>query len=271
MPNLRILKYDYAPTVASISSSTQATGFLDDHIITKFKNQTYRSTATSAQLTLIWTTAIDISMVGLAFTNLTSSATMRVRGYATAGAGSPSFDSGTTACAEGGNLGLFRGTNTYSYGGGVYAESWFTGDTVEKIIIDVTDSTNPDGYIEIGRLVTGDYYEVSVNPNYGGSTTVTDATTNVRNEAGDLLSELKYQAKTIQLSFGLMPPADREVMYSIFNSNGKNKAIYMSLFPKDSDAKKSQMYRILGKQKEDLTVSQQYFNRETSGIVLEEV
>ena len=255
MANLRVLVQNSADT--SVVTASAASGSLVvSNLLTDIKSQVWRSTTTSGTITATWTAATTINCVVLPFTNLTNAATMRVRGYTNAtdvvGTAPTIFDTTALACCPFTNAAVFGwnsntpGVKNFSNGGGVYASLFFTGGSVKKIVVDLVDTGNPSGYIEASRLVTGAYWSPTINADYGAQIGWNDDSQHTRNDAGDLLTDVKMRAKTLTLNLSNAAPSDREALMMIMR-NGIGSPFYISVFPNDSDKNLEQDYQIYGK------------------------
>ena len=99
MANLRILHDNAANRVSSLSASTTSGSLAAANLLTDRKAEVHRATATSVTYTATWASPELMSMVALAFTNYTSTATIRVRAYTLAADVSPAVDTGAVlAC-----------------------------------------------------------------------------------------------------------------------------------------------------------------------------
>ena len=217
----------------------------------------------------------SIQGVVLAFTNLVSpNATIRVMGttnyefYANAQfdpinnpTASPA-NTGTaiTACPWG-TLDLPDwgtnpvGANTYAYGGGTYARAWLPSVSLPYRYwnIEITD-TRPVGighYIEVSRIIMGEYWTPKYNTGYGMTNTIKDLSTHERTESGDLVSQRgpRYSALTFDLKW--LDPSDRIQLTKIMLGNGLPRPLLVSLFPDNgsttSQAEMERAHQIYGK------------------------
>lgn len=145
-----------------------------------------RTTACNATLSLNINLAVEsrsIGCVALINHNLSTSATVRFRGYSgLTGAGNLRFDSTTSYFAwpviwpsDGGYIpweqkNFWRGTveedqrKSYTHVAVFYAPA---NALCQSIKIDITDTSNPDGYLEVGRLFMGRTVEPTYNPEWG--------------------------------------------------------------------------------------------------------
>jgi hypothetical protein len=275
MNNLRVV-YDNAADRATLSASSTAGGLVVNNLLTDFKSEVWRSTSTTATLTITWATAEIIGMVALAFCSLSPLATFRVRGYAHAADTTPLIDVTGYAC-EGSDLTSFNwgseplGVNAYSYGGGTYGVLWFTQDAYEKLVIDIVDNTNTLGYIEASRVICGSYWSPTYNAEYGVQVGITDNSKQERTDAGDLRTDRGTIAKTLSFDVSFLTSQDRNKVYNILRGNGLFRPIYVSLTPEADDPTEEQVFQIYGKMSRQGSIKYQFINQFSSTIEIEEL
>jgi len=163
------------------------------------------------------------------------------------------------------------GVNAFAYGGGAYACVWVAPTSVKQLTIDLADSSNPSGYIEASRLVTGNYWSPTYNAEFGASITAQDASKPFRNDAGDLLTDLGTRYRSINLNLSYMPAADRLALMNIFLGNGVSMPVFLSLYPQNSDAALEQTYQIYAKLSAAGAMTAQVAGTYSAPIVLDEV
>ena len=252
MPNLRVVFDNATGRTSSLIASTTAGSLVAANLLTDIKSQTWRATGTSATLTATWAANETVGCVALPFCNFTSTATIRVQGYATPG-GSLVFDTGAVSACASVPSGLKGwgtaplGVNAFAYAGGAYACAWFAPTVVQQLVIDLADSANPSGYLEVSRLVAGNYWSPTYNADYGASITAQDSSKPYRNDAGDLLTDLGPRFRSMSMTLSNMTAADRAALMSIFLGNGMGMPMYLSLYPQNSDAALEQAYQIYAK------------------------
>lgn len=251
---LRILYDNKADTASVLTQSSTAGSLAAANLLTDIKTEVSRSTATSQTFTLNWASAIVANMAALPFCNLTSTATMRARGYTNVADSSPAVDSGTVLCCAYQPFGLWSwgmlplGVNAFSYGGYAYARAYFAATPIKKLVIDVVDVDNTLGYIEAGRLVTGAYWQPDIDPGFGLSVAPQSNTSHRRNDAGDLRTERRPVSRLLKLSLGLIQSAaDRAQVYDILRGNGMTRPVFLSLFAENADPALEQSHQIYGK------------------------
>lgn len=278
MSNLRIVNTNIAD-LATLVASTTAGNLVVDNIKTKLKSEIWRSTSTSATITATFASSEFIGCVCFPFCNLTSTATMRVRLYTLAGdlIGNHAYDSGYILCCETGAFGAIGwgteelGINAFSYGGGTYARVWTTITTAEKVIIDIVDVENLQGYVESGILILGTYWEPEINADYGANSVIDDTSTVSRNEAGDNIVSRGVINRSVSFNLSKMGQTDRNRLMALMRGNGKSSAFFLSLYPENEDAALEQDNQIYGTLSNIQSITNSYYNNFSSGITIEEV
>lgn len=274
MPNVRILHSNALDRTSSFSATSEA--LPKDNLRDQRKSLLWRSTGKTATFTLHWTNPETIRCVCLPHTNLTTSATMTVRGYTNIGDGSPAFTVGPLACTKyspanpWGFEALPAGTNQYAYGGGSYAVLWFTGGAVRRLEIDISDGSNASN-IEAAVLVVGDYWSPDRNPGYGAGVTPVDNSKSERSESGDLVTNRGTRYRKMNMNLAQMTEADRTTMHNIFRQNGTHRPMLVSLYPEDTSAQKEWDHMVWAKLSQISSLVQAQYSLYTSTIDLEEI
>lgn len=277
MPNLRVV-YDNAADRATIAASSTAGSLVPANLQTDYKSEVWRSTGTTATLTLTWATAEIIGMFALAFASLTSGSTFRLRGYANVGDATPVVDVTGYPCAGTdfdmfgwGNLPL--GANGYSYGGGAYGVLWLSTQVqIAKLVVDITDTNNTLGYVEASRAVCGSYWEPVNNAESGALVNMVDSTKSERTDAGDLRSDRGTVHKTLDFDLNFMTKEDRNALYNIVRGNGMFRPLYVSLTPSSTDdTVGEQVFQVYGKLSKQAAIKYQFANIFVSQLQIEEV
>lgn len=277
MPNLRIVYDNAANRTSSIVASSTAGTLSTSNLLSDRKSEVWRSTSTSATLTVTFTVKENVACVALPFCNLTSTATIRVRAYTNSGDASPVVDSGIVFAAPsslGGTLdwgNLPFGVNAFSYGGYTYADVWFTNVVVQKLVIDLVDTSNTSGYIECSKLVAGAYWSPVVNAPTGAKMSVEETSKHDRSDAGDLMTDRGIMYKSLSFDLVYMPAADRDYMWRILRGNGMSKSVYISVMPDSSDVSEEQIFQIYGRLSKNSSLVYQLVNQFSTSLQIDEV
>lgn len=281
MSNLRIV-HDNAADRATLTALSQAGALGPTNLQRDSKSAVLRATGAAQTITATWPTQEAIACVALIFTNMTSSARMRVRGYATPG-GALVLDTGSVFPCPAAVHGSFPwgvlplgwnaykagGVNTWARGGGADGVVWFPSVRVQQLIIDVSSSQSPEGYLEISRLVAGNYWTPKVNADYGAQVLLQDSSESYRTDAGDLKSILGVVSDKLNINLAKLDAMDRARFMRILRECDKNKALLFSLFPENADPLLEQEYMLYGRVTNLEAVTSPYFKTYAAPLQIE--
>lgn len=247
---MRIVYNNAADRGTLTASSTAITA---QNLLTEDKSEVYRSASgvTTMSFTITWASTETAGFVGLPFCNLSPTATMQVRCYS---------DTGTTLvyntmpqlCAQGAAPQLFglsaaQSSSAYAYGGGVCAGLWIPATNVRKLVIDIVDTANLQGYIEAARLVIGNYFTTKYGAEYGAEISMEDNSVNTRSDSGSLKSDIGCRYKKLTLSLPVLTPEDRAALWKLVSYCGIVAPVFVSVFPENEDKDLEQAYSVYGK------------------------
>lgn len=236
--NLQLLyKNDFDDATAAATSS--ASGFPLTNAGANSKASVWRSTSLSSQtISGDWAgTAKTINCVALAFTNLIEGSTVRVKLYQEIADVSPYYDSGvrTVWFAYDPPDGFTTiGLIAFPFGGGVHFPIFFNAATIKKFEIIITSSGNPDGYIEVGRILIGNAWSPEHNAEYGATIGHVDES-EINRTAGGQYVDRRGMHKTISFDLRYLSDADRSELSSIVRRNGKRSPVFLSMYPDETD------------------------------------
>lgn len=268
MATLRIV-HDNAALTSTISASTAAGTLAATNLLIGRKSVPWRSTATSATLTMTWTTSKAIACVVLPFSNLSSTATFRARCYTNAGDPSPVLDTGAQLAAAG-FTDTPQGVNSFAYGGGSYGCIWFNATACKQVVLDIVDTSNPLGYIEAGAIVAGNFWTTAESAAYDVSLSFKDSTNNSRTDAGDLQTDRGTLSKALRFDMPHMITSERNTFISVMKK-GTSTPIYVSLVPLATDPVEEQIYQVYGKLSDNLSLTYAAYNQFSSTFEIEEL
>ena len=280
MTNLRIIDYN-AANIATLTASTTSGTLVASNMLTDIKSQVWRSTSTSAAILTACPTLKSVNAVIFAHTNFTNAATMRVVGYTLAndvpGVATPVFDTSALPCCAYTASSVFGwdantpGVSNFGFGGGVYAGLFFTGGSVRRLYIEISDTGNAAGYVEVSRLIAGYYWSPTYNADYGVQLGYDDKSSHSRNDAGDLLTDITPRSKWLSFNLSGMEAVDRQNFMRLMRSKGLSSPIYISVFPADTDKNLEQDYQIYGKQSALSPILMPYYSSYQTSIKIDEI
>lgn len=275
MRNLRII-YDNAADRAVVSATPQVSTLGSENLLSDDKFRVCRSTGKTMTITATWPSSEPISGIALPFTNLSPTATIRARMYAANGT-TVTFDSGVVlACPAPARR--LRGwtaaasASAYGYGGGSSARMWFAKQQTTKLVIDISDTNNLQGYVESSRLIVGDYWEPKgVGAEAGASVSIQETSKHFRTDAGNTITDIGIRFKKQSVSMPSLEGNDRHFLWDILNGNGMATPIFISLYPESTDAAWEARHELYGKLSVTPVMTTPYFNVNSATIELEEV
>lgn len=264
---------DNAITRAQITASTTVGLLGATNLQTFIKSDVWRAAGTSATLTAIWSASEIISTVAL-LGNFSPTTTVRVRGFTDAAGTVLAFDTGVVLACPAPAIQLHGWTaaqaaSAYAYGGGAWARIYFASWAVQRLVIDLVDTSNVQGQIEAALGVIGAHWSPARTV-ADAPWTLVDASTHYRTDAGDLLTDAGIVHKRIPLDLGRFLAPDRAVLARILR-NSRAHPIFVSVFPSAADLELERDYTIYGKRSQDSEIAIQYAIAYSTTVELEEI
>jgi hypothetical protein len=262
MPNLRIIADNVADR-ATMSASTTSGALVVAYVQTNRKSDVYRATGTSATLTGTYTVSESASSVAL-LGNFSPTATIRVRLYSDTAGTTLVLDTNTlqpSALACPAAAIQLRGwtaaqsASAYAFGGGAFARIWFALTSFKRVVIDIVDTSNAQGYVEVARLIAGTYWSPTYNASAVSDIDV-DTVKQDRNDAGDLMSDAGTIHKRVPISLEYMPATDRTTLKGLLRGSRANP-IFVSIFPGVSDLELERDHTVYGQRMTDSEIAVQ--------------
>lgn len=267
--NLRII-HENKLNLFSIAASSEEPLLTTNNLYSSFKSDVWRSTSTTATLQLSSLSSTSISCVVLAFTNLTSTSTIRVRLFQEV-LGALLYDSGVTSVIPS-DISSQGGVNTFSRGGGGYAVVYTPKTTCKQIVIDITDSNNPSNYIEASFIIVGDYFSPSMPVSFGGlKAGYDDSTKQNRTETGDSIIDIGSLRKCIDIDLNLLTKDDMNSLWSILRKIGSASPIFISVTPDSEDKIEEYYLNIYGRISKLSMLSYSAYNQGGLPLSIEEI
>lgn len=278
MSSLKILNKNLFDNYATLVMAFGATasGFPLTNLTDDRKAKTWRSTnLTTPKITVTWSTVQTLSGVALAFTNLIAGSTFRVYLYNATSSGTLLYDSGAVAVSSGYDApaGFTSiGSASFAYGGGAHASIFFNSTaSVRRMDIEFTSSGNPDGYIEIGRIIAGLAVDPGRDAAQGAIVSFIDTTTSDRTSAGDLITDRGTISRAIDFSLLQLNTDSRASLNNLFRYSGRSQPMFISLSSAGSISEDQLFTQIYGKIDQDLALEIPMLNRYNTSIRVLEI
>lgn len=158
-----------------------------------------RFTSTSPYVVADLGAAVDVNLVWLGYTNVTSAATWRIRAASTEAGltSSPGYDSGAVTAWPSASI------NTRQYPR-VHALAFYsTAKSFRWWRVDISDAGNPDGYIDVGRMIVDAAFVPEAGRQTGASIQYVDPSVVQRPAAGGAIGRqiVGYREAAIPFNF----------------------------------------------------------------------
>ena len=273
MSRMRIVA-DNAASRATLAASGATGALVVSNLQIDDKDRLWRAPGTSATLTLTWGAPEVVSCVALPFCNLSPTATIRVRGYSDVAGATQVLDTGAQlACPAPARRPrgwtAAQAASAYAYGGGATACLWFAETSVRRVVIDLVDLANLQGYIEAACLVVAPYWSPKYNPSRTAYRN-NDTTELYRTDAGGQGAEAGVIHRGLSIDLSMMPPADRSVFADLLR-NSRAYPLLVSLYAGSADLTLERDNLVYGRRVEDSEIALEYAVAYGSTVVLEEI
>lgn len=231
MANVRIL-WNNLFDAATLSAYSAASGFPAANIQNSLYLKHWRSTGLSSE----WVKG-DLGSAGqvlaaiLWYHNLEAGASLNIQAHASDAWTSPSLNEAitiaTAQAASGNVVEFFSAAQTYEW--------W-------RLLM--TDASNADAYLRLGRVFLGSYFA----PSYDITTPVTpkdvDPSDILESAGGQRYVNLKTHYREITLKWDMLPDSDVETLQAIFAAVGKSVPFWICIDVDEEDGSGSHTYYV---------------------------
>ncbi len=205
---------------ATVTASTSATGQGASRVLLDHPGKKWRSTSkTGNTLTFDLGSAVNATMLGIFAHNLTSGATVYHLANATNSWGAPSYSQQLTVATDGDGRVLprlvYKLSQTYRW---------------HRLTFD--DSGNTNSYIEVGRVMGGQYYEFVRNFKLGARITHSDATpiTSVRGSLENIQNlGSPGRFRQFRVDFPLRTATEARKLQAAYDLVGQSRPVVLCL------------------------------------------
>lgn len=185
--------------------------------------------------------------------NLTSQATIRLQLWdADNQTGNLVYDTGTFVALPPLGWGDFQwglvpwGANVFTGWGRSFTDIWFPAVGAKSFRITLADAINPDGYLQVKRLLIGPYFEPAVNMEYGMNLSWQDNSDQVRTQGGSLRTDNRVLYRKLTGKLPAILSAERATWMNILRTIGKRSETFFSIYPEVGGALERD-HAVLGK------------------------
>lgn len=161
------------------------------------------------------------------------------------------------------------GANIFYSWGRAFTDLWFPAVGALSFRITITDTSNPDGYLQIKRLLLGPYFEPFVNLEVGMQLHWEDNSEQTRTAGGSLRTDNQVLYRVLRGKLAGLKATERAPWMDLLRQIGKRSEVFISVYP-DAGGKLERDHAVLGKftQMPDITTLEAAY---TSDLVFEEV
>ena len=150
-----------------------------------------------------------------------------------------------------------------------YSIIWITLTSARYWRLTITDTTNADGYVEIGRLIIGDYISPAINVEYGYSLNWIDPSEQSRTRGSAIRSTNITPFRRVTFSYQFLDQTEAFRMHELKRDVGKRKDILFSLVPEE-DTARERINTLLGRPVEWSSLLYKSVNRHEQEFTIEE-
>lgn len=254
--DFRIIDYNYLfDTTVDLTASTEDSNFPVSNLRAHFTEKVWRSTADTAILDIDLKTEEEIDSFAMVWdpeleVKLSDAAVIKLQANATPDFTSPAVDV---------TLSIDDDTETALH-------FFSTAQSYRYWRLDIDDTGNPWGYIEVPKLFLGEKMALTKVPQTGFSMNTQDPSKKTVSLYGHEYNDIYPQKKSVSFELIHLPKADSEILW---NSYGRAGTVRPILCVIDSEEEVLDKYRHTIYGRYDVTMSQNHIVRELFGVTLE--
>ncbi len=185
----------------------------------------------------------NCSALALVRHNMTATGTYRLRLYDQVGqAGTLLYDSGSVTLG-----GTILGWGAFEWGADPWGSAslqdwpvpyfviWFATVNALSFDLELTDTANPDGYLQAARLVIGHYFEPESNAGAGLEMAWMEQSKQVRTEGGTLRTDEREPYRRFGLTLPRLTATERTTLLDRLRRAGLRNDLFLSCAPEMDD------------------------------------
>ena len=139
------------------------------------------------------------------------------------------------------------GLNSFAFGGGNYFSKLFATVPAKKLEIITNSAGNPDGYIEVSRIICGTAYTPEIGAAYGAQISHIDNTSTVVTDSGDTLVNRGIVKKSISFSLGVLDPVSKHGLANVIKNRSASNPVFASMYENSEKPEERQAFMIYGR------------------------
>ncbi|WP_299073005.1 hypothetical protein [uncultured Paraglaciecola sp.] len=246
-----------------------------DNIKLDSKSDVWRATSLAEQtITATWTDAQSIAGVGIVFSNLIIGSTVLIKLYTNVADVSPVFQTDTLVVDFANTPPIGFPTLSLAstpFGGGNYFANFFIEQSAEKMEVVLTSPGNPDGSMEIARLVAGKVIGITNGADFGAIVSYDDNIVENRSDSGNLVSDTSPRSKKIEFDLGDLNPTDKAAMQTMKRVSGKSVPIFVSAQDLSPVLAEKNIFQIYGIINNDISITTVSYNKHAGNLSITEI
>lgn len=134
--------------------------------------------------------------------------------------------------------------------------------------VEIDDTTNPDGYIQIGRVFAGEAFDPEYGPAYGLKQGWKDASKVETNDSGAPFVDQRRCLRTVSFDLPYVGLDDSAILYEFQRRSGTTREVMY--IPDKTDYQECQRYGFVGRMPDLQPQSYNYYRAKALSISLEE-
>lgn len=267
---MRILQNDYLST-ATISITGLSPSTPIDNLKNNIKGDICRVLSGSTTITLTWTELTPVGVVVIPACNFSASAEIKLKAYFSADTSVLTEETPWKFACPGVLLedwGFSQPLNVNMFSDNNILVATYLSEqrSIRRLEILIQDPENT--FLDISKIVIGEYFETRYNANYGTEMGFLDLTENSMAASGDIKSNWGPKKTTMSFNLDWIHQSDRYKVQQMFLA-GKNKFMFISLLPEYVDPVLERQSSIYGKMPSISSVRFSNINLYSSQIQIE--
>lgn len=263
MSEFRIMDHNYAfDPVTTITATTSDANFPVSNLAHPFRSRVWRSSsvATAQRIVFDLGSTEDIDSFALLFNpiagegiKLTDAATVKLQANATDSWGSPAVNQTVTI------------DNVYD----LYTHFFATAQSYRYWAVEVTDTGNAYGYIEIAKVILSKATQLGQTPEIGFVDTLDDQSKTQETAYGHRYADVYPTRRSLEFNYAAMSEGDIASLQAIFRRVGKVTPIAVALDPTATLFDKDR-FVLYGYMNDNFKSSNRFYSYFDSGLRVEE-
>lgn len=274
---LRIVPVNLADN-AVITATSAAGSLVPDNLRSNYKPVLWRSVGLEETITISLPRYEFINCVALLWNNLSVTSEVRVQVFDSAG-GTEVHDTGwlwanapdSLENFDWGGEGLGENHHYMRTVSPAYTVVWLPDLGGEVVSVSLRDLDNPSGFIEVSRVLVGQWWAPETTADLGVQVVYDDASQHSRTESGDLRTKSRYKQKTLSFSMSALSAQEGDTVLSMLGRSGVSTPVFVSLYPEHGDPNLERAYQVYGKLQRANPIATPGFNTRQARITIEEL